>query len=273
MRTVWKCATHLDSPSRRPSVCAGHMVLPNRRNHYFPFCPRGPGRWSGSHPLRREASSCGGAKLAPPQLSELAQGMVSARLGWCWAEPGRTCSSRGGGNLPPPRMSELARVHLHLCASCSRLCTVPVPVDVPLDVPHGASRGMSQVGDMAATRADACPPTRGHDLRSKHRNCCVLARGPGTATGPAGSTCWPAPGGPGVRTCSCVEDGFSARALRTPRGAHTKVCRHVCAGQVRAPLRPCWTHGDSVRTRRRHRRVRRIGVRVVWWRGRAARAL
>jgi hypothetical protein len=149
----------------------------------------------------------------------------------------RTRRSRGGGNLPPPRMSELAHMHLHLCAPCSRLCTPPVPVEVPVDVPHAAFPGRSRVGDMAVNRANVCPPTREHCSEAERENRRALAHGHTPAVGSADSTRRPLPGDLRARTHPCVEDAQRAHALRTPRCPHTRVCRHIRAGQVRTPLR------------------------------------
>jgi hypothetical protein len=149
----------------------------------------------------------------------------------------RTRRSHGGGNLPPPRMSELARIHLYLPAPCSRLCTPPVPVEVPVDVPHVSLPHAFRLGDMAASRANACPPNpwallTGGTKRSERVRAWAWPRGSASGLHP------PTPAGRPARTYTpCVEGDERAHALRTPRWPHTRVCGHICAGQVRTPLR------------------------------------
>jgi hypothetical protein len=152
--------------------------------------------------------------------------------------PERTRRSRGGGNLPPPRMSELARMHLHLPAPCSRLCTPPVPVEVPVDVPHAAFPDRFRVGDMAANRANACPPTRENCSEAERGNRRVFVRGHRPTAEPAGSARRPPPGGLRASTHPCVDGDKRAHALCTPSTPHTRVCGGISAGQMRAPLRP-----------------------------------
>jgi hypothetical protein len=145
--------------------------------------------------------------------------------------PERTRRSRGGGNLPPPRMSELARMHLHLPAPCSRLCTPPVPVEVPVDVPHTAFPDRFRVGDMAVNRANACPPTREHCSEAERGNRRVFVRGHRPTAEPAGSARRPPPGGLRASTHPCVDGDKRAHALRTPSDRTPTGVRGISAGQ------------------------------------------